>query len=317
MLNECPVYRGKSYQPSNDTLMNNNGSFIQKIGIGTVQFGLDYGINNDQGKVTENEVNRILNYSIKKGIDTLDTAQAYGDSEIVIGRLLNSNYKYKLVSKATPKTRSIKDDIFKTLNRLKKKNIYGYLIHDTEDFFRKPDLWREMEILKEDKIVQKIGFSLYYTSQLEKLLNLGIKFDLLQIPYNIFDKRFEKYFNYLKGLNVEIHIRSVFLQGLFMITIDRLPLHFEPVKNKLSLLKKLELDYNLSSASLPLWFALSNQSIDRVIIGMNGFSELIDNIKIAEDFQTRKDDYEYINRTFLKHIEETNEEIILPFKWKK
>ena len=109
-------------------------------------------------------------------------------------------------------------DIKESLNRLNLKKVYGALFHVFDDFNKNKQLYEKLNNFKKDGLVEKIGFSLYFPEQLEQLINSKIDIDIIQVSYSIFDQRFVKYFKDLKMLGIEIHVRSVFLHGLYFKT---------------------------------------------------------------------------------------------------
>lgn len=271
-----------------------------KLALGTAQFGLDYGITNKRGKIPKKEVFKILEYALKKGIDTLDTAYNYGDSERLIGEYIKQfrikNEKLRIVSKIPQSLNKIDYYLKQSLNKLNLKTLYGYLFHDFNSFKKNNLEIVQLQRYKKIGLIKKIGFSLYYPSELDYLLEKNVKFDLLQVPYNILDQRFSSYFPKLKRKGIEIHVRSVFLQGV-LINDKRLE----------KIAKKLQ----TSASSLCINFAALNRFIDKIIIGVAGFSNLKENVKAVDDKNKVFKVYDE-----LKKFKETNEAIILPIKWK-
>ena len=249
---------------------------FKKIGLGTVQFGLDYGIANHSGKTPESEVSKILKYAIQQEISYLDTASAYGDSELVLGK--NKLKDFKVVTKFMPpeKNQSLRDELEKSIVRLRVKKLYGFLAHRPIDLMDNYDQWDTLQKLKEENKVSKIGFSLNEPSELNKLLALGFQPDLIQVPYNFFDDRFEKQMVLLKSLGCEIHVRSVFLQGLFFMQPENLPNHFNAVKGILKGLQEKHSPY-LSGALLK--YVLDKEFIDVLIMGVENQTQLKHNLE--------------------------------------
>ncbi len=286
---------------------------MNKLVIGTVQFGLDYGINNFRGKVPENEVFEILDYASQNNINFLDTSHAYGDSESILGEYIEKNRgNFKIISKL-PKHDLINSfKVFSdSLSKLKVDKIYGYLIHHFDFFIEKPQIWEDLKQIKVEGKVEKIGFSLYYPHELDYLLEKNIDFDIIQIPYNIFDQRFSPHFINLKRKNIEIHTRSVFLQGLVFIPARKLPEKFLKIKSKLENLNRLSNMLNTSIASLCLNFSILNPLIDKIIIGIDckeHLNEIINTMKETDNIKSI-----YHNLEILK---ENDENIILPTNWK-
>jgi len=287
---------------------------LNRIALGTAQLGMKYGVSNRAGKVSRKDAFGILEYAGKKGIDTLDTAYSYGDSEEVIGDFIaGSNAPFNVVSKLPDLGNdTVRGEEYcrQSLKRLKQKNIYGYLIHSFENLIRRNEIWAEMEFLKSKGLVKKIGFSLYMPEELEFLMNNNINFDIIQAPYNIFDRRFEKYFGVLKERGAEVHARSVFLQGLFFLDEDKIGSNFNPAKDAMERLHSVSSDRGISVHSLCLCFVLLNSFVDKAVIGVDSVEQLEEDISSLNDINRVKDILDIL-RTFEFH----NEEIILPHKW--
>jgi len=285
---------------------------MSKLALGTAQFGLDYGINNVRGKVPDREVTEILDFAADNGIETLDTAAAYGDSEERIGRYLASgSRRFQIISKlqkgATDLTKALAD----SLARLQVGSLYGFLLHDFRAYENEPTIWETLKKLRSQGKVKKIGFSLYYPAELERLLTAGLQFDLVQLPYNLFDCRFERYFDRLKKAGVEIYVRSLFLQGLFFRPVDLLSAHFNGVKGKLKALRDLSARHNISLLELCLGFALANRAIDKAVVGVDSLANL------REIVAAERSSQEISWLPELAEMKEEDEAIILPFKWEK
>lgn len=257
-------------------------NYVNKLILGTVQFGLDYGINNQCGQVQQNEVNKILQLAKESGIKTLDTSSAYGTSEIVLGKSFSeNNLQFQIVSKYP----QCKEDVFtvfsSSINKLHQEKLYGYLVHHFEFYQSHPHLWEEMKQLKAEGKIKKIGFSLYNTDQLQYLLDNEVMFDILQFPYNLFDRQFDVYLLQLKQCGVEIHTRSVFLQGLFFKDLDSLGKQLEPLKPYLLQIRTYCETHALTIGQCALSFVLHNPFIDGVLIGVDNVNQLQDNINVA------------------------------------
>lgn len=247
-----------------------------KIGLGTVQFGLDYGISNKSGKTSKNEVKRILKLAQREGIDTVDTAFAYGDSEKILGSI--GVRHFNIVSKYLPESESkftIDEQLKISLSNLKLKTLYGYLAHRPEDILNNFSQWDQLKKFREQGIVRKIGFSLNNPGELEILLKEGLQPDLIQVPFNYFDRRFEQITKQLHANGCEIHSRSTFLQGLFFRDPNTLPAHFGEV---IDLLKDIK-DSTKDLAGSLLKFVLEKSFIDKVIIGVESKSQLKENLE--------------------------------------
>ena len=269
---------------------------MSKIVLGTVQFGLQYGVNS-AGRPSEDAVKRILAEAAKGGITTLDTSSAYGNSEEILGECIAESFK--IVSKY-PKGETSVREIFKgSLNRLKVDKLYGYLLHHFEVYKNNPKVWDDFIALKDSGKVQKIGFSLYTPEELEFILKNGSPFDMIQVPFNIFDKKFLPYMKGLHEQGVEIHVRSTFLQGLFFKDRNALPEKLKPMKKYLLRLDEFSKQSGLSISEIALNYNLQNPYIDGVLIGVDNVEQLkmnLDSIKdIPIDIEVEVKEQELLN----------------------
>ena len=249
-------------------------SLVSKIGLGTVQFGLNYGISNNKGITEKAEVKNILNYSKSIGIELIDTAFSYGKSEEVLGQVGVDSFK--VVTKFLPSTHelNIEDQINTSFKRLKVESVYGLLAHRPQNIAENPEIWDYLNQLKQNKIVLKIGFSFNTPEEVEFILKRGFVPDLIQVPFNYLDNRFMPYMIYYKNNDCEIHSRSTFLQGLFFSEPDTLGDFFDEIK---PLLRNLRREGKNLSEML-LGYCLQQSFIDKVIIGVNDKEQLVENI---------------------------------------
>ena len=250
-----------------------------KLILGTVQFGLSYGINNSTGKVSKADVSTILAEAKANGISMLDTSYAYGDSELVFGELLENDNHFKIVSKLPRTTENPKFIFEETTQRLKKSKLYGYLVHHFDYFKENRAIWTDIQSLQQEGLIEKAGFSLYHPSELEYLFSQNIDFNIVQIPYNLLDRTFEPYLKALKHRHIEIHIRSVFLQGLFFKPVDELPEKLKPLKPYLLIMNEFCKEQNISMEELALNGVIHHPAIDGVLVGVDNPVQLQKNIK--------------------------------------
>lgn len=265
-------------------------SGIQKLVLGTVQLGRPYGINVESVQPSVSEAERILMIAQQAGIKTLDTSADYGMSEDIIGNSGVAAMNMHIISKCSCPKGEVKSEFYNSLRLLKRKKIYGYLIHYFRDYRNNPEIWNELQDLKSAGLVDKIGFSLYTVDELDYLLSHKISFDIIQIPYNILNKDFEVYFSGLKMRNIEIYARSVFIQGILMYDENMLPSKLLPLYPIIQKLKMISESNNMKVKDMALSFVLSNPYIDGVIIGVKSEAQLWENIGIAQkcidlDFQ--------------------------------
>ena len=155
-----------------------------KLVLGTVQFGCQYGINS-AGRPDEKTVLEILDLAYHSGITNLDTSSAYGNAEYILGKVLSaSDSSFQIISKYPESGKSVATVLDQTLTDLHVSSVYGYLLHHFRVYQNNPEIWKEFLDLKERGKLKKIGFSLYSPSELEILLTDDVPFDLVQFPYN-------------------------------------------------------------------------------------------------------------------------------------
>ncbi len=255
---------------------------MSKIVLGTVQFGLQYGVNS-AGRPSEEAVKGILAEAAKGGISTLDTSSAYGNSEEILGECVTPEENFKIVSKYPKGETPVKEMFNASLKRLKVDSLYGYLLHHFEVYKSNPKVWDEFIALKNSDKVKKIGFSLYTPEELEFILDNKSPFDLIQVPFNIFDKKFLPYMKELHDKGVEIHVRSTFLQGLFFKDRNALPEKLKPMKKYLLQLDEFSKASGLSISEIALNYNLQNPYIDGVLIGVDNVEQLQMNLNSVKD----------------------------------
>lgn len=284
-----------------------------KLVLGTAQFGMDYGINNKRGKIPREDVFEILKIAFEAGIDTLDTAYAYGESESVIGDFIRSSgFELKVISKLPACGLEDIENIFETsINRLGLDSLYGYYIHSFQHYLEKPEVWSILTKMKSEGKISKIGFSLYYPSELDYILDRNIPLDIVQVPYSIFDQRFSSYFPKLRDKKIEVFVRSVFLQGLGFKDPSELSTHFGKIKNKVMDLRKLSRSLDVPLASIFLNFVVLNEYVDKVVVG-------IDSIENLQELLTSSDYLDKVDQIMaeLTSFKEDDEKIILPVNWR-
>lgn len=289
---------------------------INKIAIGSAQFGMDYGISNSTGQVSVEEVNKIFSIARQYGVNAVDTAQVYGNSEIVIGGCLS---QFKKPPKITTKlffedqsldTRTL---LHKSFLNLKCDSVYGVLLHSFKDFKSNGNLINDLQELKNKGLINKVGFSLYDVEDLQYLIYHAVEFDIVQVPYNVFDQRFLPYFALLKDMGVEIQTRSAFLQGLFFLDRNYIPQSIlTQVTEPLDRLYKISAKMNVSISDMCLYFCFCNSDIDTVVLGVDNTEQFLDNIKSVLSFNEK---FLGFDTNVLKKFALEDENVILPYNW--
>lgn len=275
-----------------------------KLGLGTVQFGLDYGISNKTGRTEGDEVARILGYALEQGIQFLDTAANYGQSEAVIGKAISETDSFLVVTKLPPlrdgmvtqKEITFLNSTFeKSLTKIGKPHVYGLLMHHAEDLLT-DDGEKVFELLQDYKsrgLVKKIGVSVYDKATLERVLD-RFSIDLIQIPLNIFDQRMYAggYLKQLKQMGIEIHVRSVFLQGLLLMPPNDLSAGFVSVVDHIKDYRTYISKRGLSPIQAALGFVLSIEEVDVALCGVNNLQQLTEISDLARDNKVLAPDFE-------------------------
>jgi hypothetical protein len=264
---------------------------MNKLAIGTAQFGMDYGIGSSPGKVNISEVKKILEYAKLTNIDMLDTASAYGKSEKILGEL--NVDEFKVVTKTRhfniPK---ITDDALNLLNRdfekslkdLKLDSMYGLLIHHADDLM-KPGASKIIEFinnLKKTNKIRKIGVSIYENKHLSFVLE-NFDIDLVQLPLNIFDRRLidNGMLKLLSQKGLEVHARSIFLQGLILMADSSRPRKFDRWDSLWKSWSEWLNDYKISPLEASIRYAMSFSEISKVLVGIDSINQLIEIVDAA------------------------------------
>lgn len=195
---------------------------IKKLSLGTVQFGIKYGLN--KKKINSKNIKKIIRYINKIKIKKIDTAISYGMSEKNLGSFFLKNYQVTTKIPAYKNSygdpeKWTRDQIKKSLSLLKLKSLHGVLFHNPDDLFNNSGkkIYQELQRLKKNKLIKKIGISIYNFSKLNKIMKL-FKIDIVQAPFNIIDRRLLKssLLQLRKKKKIELQVRSIFLQGLLL-----------------------------------------------------------------------------------------------------
>jgi aryl-alcohol dehydrogenase-like predicted oxidoreductase len=255
---------------------------VGRIALGTVQLGMAYGVANATGQVSEDDAHAIVSHAVRSGIDTLDTCVTYGDSEQRLGRFGIQDCRVTSKLPALPDDAHdvaayVTDTVEGSLRRLRIGKLHGLLLRRSSDLLgqRGAAVYEALVALKKRGLVEKVGASIYDPSELDALAG-ACKMDLLQAPFNIFDRRLETsgWLARLSRAGVEIHTRSVFLQGLLLMAPQKRPPTFgrwEPLWERWdSWLDAV----SLSPVQACIGFALSRPKIDRIVVGVDSVNQL-------------------------------------------
>ena len=266
-----------------------------RLALGTAQFGQAYGIANSVGQVSTEEASKIINRAWDSGIDTIDTAISYGQSE---QRLGDSGVKgWRIISKLPVCPYGCSDiktwvyaNVDQSLERLKVQRLTGLLLHRPDQLLglNGDRLFKAISNLKSDGKVEKIGISIYDPVELN-LLCERYNFDLVQAPFNILDRRLAAsgWLNRLHDSGIEIHVRSVFLQGLLLKANGIFPAGFERWGALWESLGDWTINSNLNPLSATLGHVLSYPQIDRIVVGVDSLAQLNEILASAQPVHQR------------------------------
>ena len=253
---------------------------MNRIVLGGAQLGLPYGILNGGETLSREEVARILDTAVDHGIDSIDTAIAYGQSESIIGE--TSQNRFKIISKLPPLPVDISNvsewvhsQVQGSLSRLKCTSLDALLLHRPQDLTgdQGAELYAAIGSLIAEKIIHRFGVSIYSPNDLEGIIGT---FDIhvVQAPLNVFDRRILGVTDQLSALNIEVHARSVFLQGVLIANPKDRPRRFEPWSEHFALFDEWVRSSGVSAMACCMGFALQQPGIAKLVIGTTSAKSL-------------------------------------------
>jgi len=284
-------------------------NLTHKLAIGTVQFGMDYGIANQNGQVSEMGAWSILDFAYENEINTLDTAKDYGKSEASIGNYLKqTKNSWDIITKVSSANNVI-EQIQDSAEKLTVKPT-TVLAHSA-DLFLDSRFQSEVQKAKDNELIHSLGVSLYNEKEINHVLESELKPEVIQLPMNILDTRI-----YHQGLlgnlfekGIEIHVRSAFLQGLFYLSKIDLEDRFEDVIPCLEKLKSISGAAGLALPELSLLWLVNLKEVTKVIIGVDNVDQLKTHLKTL-----KKNVHSSVFEEALS-IKYENENILNPSLW--
>jgi aryl-alcohol dehydrogenase-like predicted oxidoreductase len=261
-----------------------------KLALGTAQFGRKYGISNQTGQPSLDEIGEIIGLARLSGITTLDTAIAYGDSERRLGEVGISGWQ--VVSKLPPVPANcpdvtiwVADSVKNSLNRLKIEGLYALLLHRPGQLLGEhgEKLYRALRKLQAEGAMKRIGISIYDPAEFSEILG-RYDFDIVQAPFSLVDQRLIEsgWISRLKMGNIELHARSIFLQGLLLIPAGCRP---EKFIRWASLWREFDsklVDARITAIQACLRYALSFPEVSKVVVGVDSLLHLKEILRSAE-----------------------------------
>lgn len=255
---------------------------LSRFALGTAQFGSPYGIANQKGQVTQVAAKGMLQLAAANGIDILDTAIAYGESEACLGRIGTQGFKLVTKLPSIPEGRLnvsdwVQEQVSLSLTRLGVHSVYGLLLHNPNQLFETKGkaLYQSLQDLKDAGKVKKIGVSIYAPDELGPIIP-KYPFDLIQAPLNLVDRRLysSSWLKKLKDYGIEIHTRSAFLQGLLLMPKAAIPAKFSRWGNIFERWHDWLTHNDRSAVQACLDFPLSFPEVDRVVVGAESKRQL-------------------------------------------
>jgi aryl-alcohol dehydrogenase-like predicted oxidoreductase len=257
---------------------------IEKLILGTVQMGLEYGVNNSVGKISKSESLLILREAYMSGIRFIDTAEVYGNAHQVIGEFhkINPDKAFKVITKfpSNIASNNLGKKVMGYLSELNVLEIEVLMFHSFHSYITYKNLLPELLILKEQNSFKQLGVSVYTNEELRELISDPFV-DLIQVPFNLLDNDSLRgaLLRQAKNENKIVHTRSVFLQGLFFRAIQDYPDNLRELSGPVQNLQLLARKNNIKLNHLALSYALNKEYIDGVLFGVDSLEHLKENIE--------------------------------------
>lgn len=299
-----------------------DGANTQRLVLGTAQLGSDYGIANKTGQPNSEKAQEIITTAWKNEVREFDTAQAYGSSEEILGRILwdlRLNEKAKSITKLSPSLncldrKEMERAIQGSLKRLHCGRLYCLMLHKEHQL----DHWDEglaeiMEDIADRGLVKYVGVSVYTPSRaLQAVRTQGI--DCVQLPANILDRRCARtgVFALAAQLKKKVYVRSIYLQGLLLFGADNIPKHMEHVRPIINFIHSLAGDHGMSIQQFALAYVKKAYPAAKIVFGAETASQVLDNCHTHPDNAI---DVAVIDKELERKFPNIGEKILNPGKW--
>ena len=254
-------------------------TLVSKLGLGAAQFGLDGGAS-ARGRLPQTEVRDMLGLAAKAGLGLLDTCAASAHGEDVIGTVMPRPSPFGVTIKAPRGERGpvfIEAEIRASLVRLGVRRAHGIVVQSASDLFSAwgPLMWEQLKALRDDGLFARVGISAYASDDPVGLTR-RFKPDLIQVPVSLLDQRLliDGSLRSVREMGVEVHLRSIFLNGLLFLPPDRVPSQVQGAAARLSRARRLIAEGRSDPLQAALGFALSRPEANAVIIGAATAAEL-------------------------------------------
>ena len=286
---------------------------MSQLALGTVQFGLPYGVSNQSGQVSLPAVKAMLQLASSHAIDTLDTAIGYGDSENRLGQAGISAFKVVSKLPEVPATCTdinawVQEQVAGSLTRLNINSLYGVLLHKPDQLLEEKgvEIYQALQRLKQVGSIQKMGVSIYTPQQLDALIP-RYSFDLVQAPLNLIDRRLQTsgWLQRLTLEGVEVHTRSAFLQGLLLMPQAAAPAWFAQWPAVWAEWYEWLSNHDVSAVQACLAYPLSLAGVSRILVGADSPDQLAQIISAAAQAPIAD----------LPDLQSTDENLMNPARW--
>lgn len=294
-----------------------------KYCLGTVQFGLKYGVASSVHPTEKDSIN-IIDCAIDNGINCLDTAAAYGNAEEIIGKYLKSNPlkrdKIRIATKTLPYVfdgidpkdydKILKAEILKSIKKLNCEYLDYYMFHTGNDIFDEKKV-ESIKKLEKSGLVKSVGASIYSSEEAIHFVE-NEKLNCVQLPYNAIDRRLDKsnFFNLAIEKNKIVFCRSIFLQGLLTMNPNNLPQNMKFAEKTLIQYDSLCEKYHVSKIAFALAYMKHKKGIDYVVFGVDSIEQLKQQIDL-QNMVLPKEAITEADHIFI----DTNEKILNPQLW--
>lgn len=259
--------------------------------LGTAQFGSNYGIVNEVGQINVEETSLILNVAKKSNVVDIDMAMTYGNSEVHLAQYNISQFNVfsklpEVPLNETDVNKWIIKRIKSSMENLKITQFQGMLLHRPQQLLepRGYEIYETLKQLQEHKKIKKIGISIYSPHELGPILE-NYKVDIIQAPISIIDRRLEKS-GWLQQLNesgVEIHARSIFLQGLLLSNQKQFTEKFKAWRPIFCDWQEwLSQNPETDAAQACLSYVCNKANIDKIVVGIDNLKQFEELIEISK-----------------------------------
>lgn len=295
--------------------------------LGTVQFGMDYGISGQKQPSVEQAV-EMLDYAVQNGINTIDTANAYGTAEDVVGAFLRRKTVPReslwIISKFRPNLLDdvkenayyavMKENLTNTLERLGVDYLDTYLLHSARYVYNDAII-ATLNRFKQEGYTRKVGVSVYEVDEAKKCIERD-NVDFMQLPYSVFDQRMKNrgLFDLAKKADgaIHIHSRSAFIQGLILLEENQVPDFLSKARPIVRKISELCRKYEISRIALAMNYVKQEASISHLVFGVDNLEQLKEDIRIFQE-DIDRDIIQEISREF----SEIEADIVMPSLWKR